>query len=204
MSIAHKITVFFIRKNWIKQEYAELYEYTYKTVLGSMLQTLSLLVLGAVLGKLIDTIVFIFVFRLLRTKTGGYHCKTRLHCIMLTYFLWILSILLTSLLCCQKDHHSDLELFYIVIFNFIVVAAYSPMSSPKKPLSSGQRKKNRWLSLIYLSILTIIATVLHWYQERIGIIIMVTLYEVCMLLIIEKFWKEGRENAEKEAWTVSG
>ena len=101
MGAAKRITAFFIKKGIWEEEKADVYEYGLDIIISSVSLTSLLLIMGVFLNKLLHTIVFILVFTLLRTQSGGYHATTRLGCAATTIFLYLTVIACTYIKWCD-------------------------------------------------------------------------------------------------------
>jgi accessory gene regulator B len=65
-----------------KEDQIQVYAYGFQVILGSLLKSVLLLVLGWLLGVLFPVIVVAVTFSSLRILAGGHHQRTYLRCII--------------------------------------------------------------------------------------------------------------------------
>ena len=82
--ISKKVTNRLLSRNAIKDEDYEIYQYGLEQLLTSILDLLTLLVIGLIMGMIWQGIIFVLSFMLLRKYAGGYHASTPLKCYLLT------------------------------------------------------------------------------------------------------------------------
>ncbi len=78
--LSQKIGDDLVRSNVIEAEDAEIYIYGINQILVSVLNVLSALIIGLILGTFFEVVVFMAAYIPLRIFAGGYHAKTPLRC----------------------------------------------------------------------------------------------------------------------------
>ena len=81
-TLATSVTRFFLQKHYIEPDQAEWFQYgLIRRMIGS-LTFLLLLPIGAIFVGWIGSFLYLYSFRFLRTRTGGYHAKTPHGCLL--------------------------------------------------------------------------------------------------------------------------
>lgn len=179
-----------MRSNVIKEEDAEIYIYGINQILVSVLNVSSALIIGLILGMLLECLVFMVAYIPLRSFAGGYHAKTPERC----YFASLL-LIVSALLFCK---YVPFNLFFygsVLIISSIACAVLCPVQDNNKPLDSDERQRYRKISIVILlveicSLIVIILTV-----HKHGQIISISIFTEAVMVIIGKV----KNNLKKKA-----
>ena len=138
----------------------EIYVYGFELIISSIIETGALLLVGFLIGKFVETILFLVSFSSIRFFSGGYHANSYFKCFAVTlvnYFL-VLFIMILSIqvfyiiwlqsytfslniqtICIKKRHHH------------IVLQPFEHTKSRKtEPTSFLKELKNTWLCKLFL------------------------------------------------------
>ena len=97
---------------------------------------------------------FLFAFVPLRHTAGGYHANTHFQCYLVFTIAFLIGVILGKILVI-----TNVAVVAIVCFSCVTVFAYSPCVPDNKPISSENRKKNRELSMVIISLNSLIAII---------------------------------------------
>lgn len=156
--IAHKLAA----SGTISSEDIDLYGYGFFLLLSSALYLVVVAIFGSAFGVLWESIVFYFLFSILRGYAGGIHAKTEYGCMLSTILALLLSTMgIWGML--QAEHLTMAMILLIV--GCAVVFLFSPLDVPEKPLSAEDwrhyRRISRWLVAAY-ALLGIWAAAADW------------------------------------------
>lgn len=98
--LAEKMTGWFIRRGFLAQDDYEVYVYCIDSLLAKIFFYMVLMLISLWLGILPVTICYYLGFMPFRYTAGGYHAKTDLSCVILTWTVYGASKL--SLLNCMN------------------------------------------------------------------------------------------------------
>lgn len=172
----------------------EIYVYGFELLLSSLLETGAIILIGCLLGKFTETILFLLSFSSIRFFSGGYHAKSYLKCFVVTLISYILILLITDTLSYLSPNYIAFIALAIFVLSLSLFIKICPVGSNGKTIFNP--KKQKILSVIALSINMILATaLLIIYQNHIFIIVCPTVFIVDALIIIEKI-KQGVEKNE--------
>ena len=78
--IADIIAVLFLKKNIINEDELPVYQYGMQVLICNIAGMLTVLIVGILISRLVESIIFITIYATLRIYTGGYHARTPLVC----------------------------------------------------------------------------------------------------------------------------
>lgn len=113
----------------------EVFKYGLEGFITAVLEILSVLIVSAILGNFINTIIFFIAFLPLRLYAGGYHAETRLNCYLVLLFVYYCFILLTNYIA-----NSYITVFEIcsLVLTVITVMLASPIINANKKASKKE------------------------------------------------------------------
>lgn len=181
-NISEFITKRWVAKSIIPEEDYELYHYGWFVVLTDLCLFAFTLILGIIFDIVLSSIIFFVTFFFIRRFAGGYHVKTELHCLIISF-----SVLLLSMIAI-KFFFVNVAGKYLLIINLICVIAlafFSPADTPQKPLSLAERKKFKILiSIIGIIFLIIDCILIHFEINNIAIPIICAFVLETILVIL--------------------
>ncbi|WP_055665829.1 accessory gene regulator ArgB-like protein [Desnuesiella massiliensis] len=119
-----------------------------EVILSTIFEILGLLILGFFLDSIMELIVFIGFFSLLRVNSGGYHASTCFRCFIISSVLSFSSILTFKNIAWLNN---SLTLFLLIIVATVITIIYAPIDTPNKPFSKEDYVIYRKKSLLILS-----------------------------------------------------
>ena len=175
----------------------DIYIYGFELLVSSVIETISLLLIGLLTGKLIDTIIFIISFSSIRVFSGGYHANSYLKCFIVTVAYYLL-VLFSAYIMLAFPNRTIILIAIITLFlSLILFILMSPVKSKGKSILNY--KKQKMLSIISLFINAIVPIILLTiYQNNILIIVYPTIICVDVLIIIESLKKGDEKNERKD------
>lgn len=120
-TLAKSMTHFFLQRHYIEPDQAEWFQYGLTRRIMGTLTFLLLLPAGSILVGWIGSFLYLYTFRFLRTRTGGYHAKTPHGCLLTSLGTMIAALTLA------KNLHSPFligtVLFAAALCIFVLVPA---------------------------------------------------------------------------------
>ncbi len=188
--IADFLTGYYIRKNTISKEMAEIYCYGFKLIIADIINFSLIILLGILLNRIIDSGVFLITLCGLRQFCGGFHAKTFWLCRLSMICTYCSVIILTNIL----SAHTNICLGVTIALNIIAiifVSVYAPIEHADKPLSVEQKRNNRIKSIITSCILSIISISFVAMGIKLGVTISITLTAVMFFMLVGMVLKKG-------------
>lgn len=141
--------------NSISSEQYEICRFGVQQGLTIILNAITIIAIGAVMGELIQALLFMALYAPLRSNAGGYHARTSTLCYIYSILLMIAILLAMKYLAIP---------YFICIITFIIscviVLILSPVEDANKPLDNTEQKvyKKRTFEITAVEILIFIST----------------------------------------------
>ena len=131
----------------IQQDSYDVYVYGFELLLAFLLSTSLVILIGIIIKKIAETIVFLTVFIFLRSFSGGYHANKYYICIIGTICVYIAVILLASFL-----HVNTVMYGFLVVIGFVMLYILAPVENPNKKITMKKKRLYKWISIaLFLS-----------------------------------------------------
>ena len=151
--LAERISNELIRANIIDTSEKDLYVYGFFLLISKLSFLVLSIMAGFTLKITAEAVVFYVSFIIIREYAGGVHAKTEMVCMITTSLVIVLSIMLIKLMILWCAQVLPLAMLFV---GYVLIYAFSPLESNKKPLNSTERIKYR---KIILQIITLYAFV---------------------------------------------
>ena len=179
----------------ISEETKDIYIYGFQLLISFLFSTLLVLMLGMVLGKVTETFIFLIIYILLRSFSGGYHSRTYVMCTIITLCVYLIVILMTSLI--DVNLVAYLSAYFLGI---VLLSLMAPVRHPNKKISSRDANKYKVISLALYSIFIGIGIYFLTLNNKLSNAVFYTLCADIINLFpncrnaIKKLMEEGEEN----------
>lgn len=157
--LSRKITQKLIDKEIISFEDWEIYMYGLQMMISGIVKFIGFMIIAWLLGWVVEAIVFITVFSLLRVNAGGYHADTYLKCFLITAIATFSSIGIV------KYYFISGSVLYMAMISLLagaLVLFYAPVDTPNKRMAGNEKKifRRRSIVVLILEIFVIVAAYL--------------------------------------------
>ncbi len=166
-------------------EMADVYRYGFEITISSILNIILVLCCGIIMGDVLASVVYLFVFILLRIFTGGYHATSYLRCNIVMIVSFLLTYALYRILIGIDTDIRILEA--ILLANGLPIIIFSPVKNPHKELTPKKAKKFRVISIAIYICLSALALAAILFEIQYGTLIIVTLTAVSVMILVEIF-----------------
>ena len=164
---------FMIKNNVISKdtEEIEFYRYGIEITLSSLINITLISIIGIVTDYTFESMMFLVVFIIMRSFTGGYHANTYIKCNLVTSISFVILLLIFKII-----RHISLK-------SIILIA------NKNKPIEN--RTVYKIISTVLSVVLSAISIVLIIKGVDLGLIILLTLALVSIFIIYARFMKRG-------------
>lgn len=145
--IADSIAVFFLKKNIINEDELPVYQYGMQVLICNIAGMLTVLIVGILISRLVESIIFITIYATLRIYTGGYHARTPLVCNIVFLGTYLVTVMLEAL----KVNNSVVWIMYLL--SCLIILRFSPIENVNKELDDRDKEIYRNKSLIISTLL---------------------------------------------------
>lgn len=156
------------------KEQQAVYIYGLECLLNTGLTLLVLLIWGISTNSLLEILIWLTAFSVLRHHTGGYHAPTQFACILSSSLLGISNCLLVNIIT-----FSNLHLLFIYILCLAIILLFTPVKTVKKNLNHKMQIQQKLISSFFL-LLGYFA--IYIFPARINFSI--TYAYVCVILLV--------------------
>lgn len=137
--------------NTITEELFEIYVYGFELLISSLMSTSIVLIVGMLLRRIPETIIFLITFVLLRSFTGGYHANSYLLCTLVTFLSYGFVLFLSEFIKVSINAYIILALAGLVL-----LLKMAPVEHPNKKLSFAKKRRFKIISIIIFAVIIIV------------------------------------------------
>jgi len=158
--ISSKITSMLLSDN---REYPqEVYTYGIEIILSSLLGCALVIVISALMGDILEGIIYIGVLSLIRVFAGGYHAETYLKCNIITVSSFCIALIVHEF-CVEHSIVNPVIVIASAAFVFTVLTVCSPVDNKNKPVEENDRHRLKIISITIASFIYLVALVAYCF-----------------------------------------
>jgi len=161
--VSERLTDRLITKGVITQENKDIYIYGFQLSISFLLSTISIILIGLLIGRLSETALFLIIYILLRSYSGGYHANSYIACFAITIGVYFSVILLSELISVNTISYIILSIIGIVL-----LALLAPVRNIHKKISSKDGIKYKIISLCLYIIFIVLGMFLSTKDVKLG------------------------------------
>lgn len=152
--IAKKMATFGI----VSQESVDTYVYGIELLVSFFFSAGIIITIGLIAGKIIETIVFLSVFIILRSFTGGFHANTFIKCTIITLLTYGIVLLLSCFITIPLPVYLAFTLIELVL-----ISIFAPIENINKPIKGKKRIRHKVTSIVLLILFAGIGFLLNYF-----------------------------------------
>ena len=158
-------------------EVQDFYRYGIEITISSMLNIVLVLLMGALTGHLLESVIYLAVFIAVRVITGGYHADTYFRC---------------NLLMCS----TFIATAAFVVFEEIIAFVFCPVENKNKPIEKEKKPKFKAMGMIVFLLLDLFGGAIINRYQTVGSMILLTNLLIAVLIISAKIKEKRCEKNE--------
>ena len=185
--ISENLTKFIYNNIQIENDMRDVYKYGIEVTISSTLNIILIILASTIILDITFGIIFLIVFVLLRSFSGGYHANTYFKC-NLVFVITFLSVYgVNEIIINFLDLQNIFALLGTVgLLSLIIVVVFSPVKNKHKLITANQAKKCRIKAVIVYFFLSVIALIVICSDNiEYGAFIIITLTAVAVMILIE-------------------
>ena len=180
--ISSSITKFLLKKSVIQDEEKELYDYGLFMLISYVAFFMLSVLFGLILNILFLSLLFFFIFCLVRNFAGGIHANTEIKCDIATSISLLISELLIKLLL----YYNLIEIaFIMLILSAITLIFVKPITSSNKEITLQEKRifyKKVIVITIFSVFISLICLLFNFYGIVMSISVGLSLASVLLIL----------------------
>ena len=159
----------------------DFYRYGIEISISSLLNIVLVVIAGILIHHIIESIVFLSLFILIRSFTGGYHADTYFRCNLLMCITFILTVLAN----CMFSNKLSLSIIIVLIcVTELIVSVLCPIENKNKPIDDSKKIKLKITGTAMTSIINCAGLILR--ESYLGTMIIFTTFLIVLLMIAAK------------------
>jgi accessory gene regulator B len=159
----------------------DFYRYGIEISISSLLNIVLVVIAGILIHHIIESIVFLSLFILIRSFTGGYHADTYFRCNLLMCITFILTVLAN----CMFSNKLSLSIIIVLIcVTELIVSVLGPIENKNKPIDDSKKIKLKITGTAMTSIINCAGLILR--ESYLGTMIIFTTFLIVLLMIAAK------------------
>lgn len=166
----------------------DFYRYGIEISISSLLNIVLVVIAGILIHHIIESIVFLTLFILIRSFTGGYHADTYFRCNLLMCITFILTALANSIF---SNKFSLLIIIVLICVTELIVSILGPIENKNKPIDDSKRIKLKIIGIVITLIIN--CTGLFLSRSYLGTMIILTTFLIALLMIAAKIKERGSD-----------
>ena len=186
--LSNKITKKLVDINIIEEADSELYEYGFWQGGVLIFNLITVILLGILFNMLLESVIFLIFYGVLRTIAGGYHARTQNTCYILSIILMIVVLIMLKtfpwniILCC-----------ILTVLSISVIFILAPIQDENKLLDETEKsffkKLSRIISLLYGFIIFLLFL---FNKNELAYCVVISLFTLTIMLVLGKIRNKSR------------
>ena len=178
--LVSKILKFITEQNVISDEkdVQEFCKYGIEISISSFLNIFLVVILGFLIHHVLESVVFLTLFILIRSFTGGYHADTYFRCNLLMCVTFIITVFVNVI----TSNKLTLPVIIVLIcFTEVTVLFLGPIENKNKPIQKSKRIELKIKGLIITLAINCFGIIL--IESHIGTMIIFTSFLIAILML---------------------
>ena len=185
-NLATKLASLFVLYGESADDDVDIYAYGCEAIISSIVNIGVAMMISFIFGRVLEGIIFMAVFALLRRYTGGYHADTHFKCIVTFNTILVFALVLVSMESRLEPSflNSNILTASIASISLIGIFAMAPVENENKPIDKELYPKtkriSRWMTIALWTICLINIYIIDIYimNGNFGFIISLSMFSV--------------------------
>lgn len=189
-SLAQYIADFLLKNDIIISEKLDIYIYGFEIIISSVISILIGLIFGIIFSQFLECTLFLIVFILMRSYSGGYHANTYLKC----NSIFAANVFIAMLVLKFNFVYPFYMHIIICVACLVLFIRFAPIKNEYKSLTYKECKKHKTTSVIIGICFSLISSVLFFKVLKYSIVIDMALLSVAVSMVITLILKGSDYN----------
>ncbi len=196
ISRTSKLVLQYLLKNGVitdSSDEKEYYQYGIEITISSLLNVILIIGIGILFRSVIESIIFLVCFILLRQFTGGFHADTYLKC-NCSFCISFIAVLIM-----YHTTFDKVNIWCSVAISTLctaIIIYHCPIEHVNKPIPKYKRKLHKSVAALLSVVYGIVGTVMVAISNKYGALVLYTLVLVAVLIIFAIVKDRGCKYAE--------
>lgn len=155
--LSKKITKSLIQHNFVSENDAEIYIYSFQIILSTLVSSIFILIWAFLFKQVLNTIIFFIGFFLCRKFSGGYHANSQIACFIFTQLIFISFLTLITF---SNIIGNNGILILVTLLSNIIIFFLAPVDNENKPFDDNEKLKFKRQSRVFAFVNIIVVLLL--------------------------------------------
>lgn len=171
-----------VAHGYISKDETEEYVYGFDLILSVLLSDITMVVIGLIMHMPIEAVILLFMYKIIRKNTGGFHCESAITCYISSCIMCVCVLLVIKY--CPYNMYVYMP---ITVASTAVLFILSPIEAINKPLDELEKKVFGRRARIILCVMLLIYFVMGILgQHSIVKAMSVTVWDITLFAIMGK------------------
>lgn len=196
--LAEDISFYLITNKIIDIEDRDTYIYGLELLISTLLTSISILILGFIIGEWISAIAYLSVYFFLKSYTGGYHAKHYYECYIYSILVFIALIIVKNII---VSTYKPIVGLFSLVFSIIIVFKFAPVTNKNNPKTKEEIIKNKKIArrrILLLSIIIILGYIVKAELLDLWFMLVLTELSIAYSILKQKFLERGEKNEKRK------
>ena len=129
----------------------DVYKYAFFIIYSTILFSIISLLIGLIVGNVVQSLLFFCSFYTLRIFAGGYHCSKESYCEIITTILLLFSIVLIRI---TEQHNKYIIVLITTIIGALIILATAPIDCIEKHITEKEKTTYKAVTIIVITIIS--------------------------------------------------
>lgn len=177
--ISVKVVDSLIKNDIISNDDKTLYLFAVDQLFSLLLHIVTTLIIGALFGMFLESVVFLIAYIPIRQYAGGYHAKTPTRCYIISVVLTMVSLYIIGL-----PIWSDYVILFVLSITSLIIFLLAPVEDKNKPLDDKEQIVYKNRTHIVLAVLIFFALISFFILKPFCISVVVSQMTLSFMLIL--------------------
>ena len=192
---AQKLTDHLCRQQIIKEEEKSIYYFCFEVVISTIYFWLIALALAVLSGQIVESVLYLTAFTLMRSAAGGYHAASHWRCLTMSAASMTIFFAVELMV---PESWLVIVMPVLGLYTVYLIGRFAPIDHPNNPFTAEERQRNRRKSWLYLGLMSV-CLVLLWAvgKTHLAFCLLLGLAQAAAALNIAILKHQGGENDEE-------
>lgn len=166
-------------------------KYGMELIIENIMKSILLIIVAIITNKVLETILVIGVFSLLRIQAGGIHMKSGLGCSLSMIFVWIVGVFGSKYFVL-----SNTMITLVILLSIIALYLYAPNDTKNNPITDNNIRNRKKIGSILLVMILAVLMIFFIDSNMRSLIVIPLILEIITILPIVNYINQKRLKEE--------
>ncbi len=191
--LSKRISLFLCRKKIIDADDLEIYKNRLEISISTLTRLTVTILIGLVFQMFFLSVIFFFLFAVIKLSTIGYHIKSHLNYNLVFSSMACLVLGFTHMTVSVDNYTISIHILLLML-SILIIWRYTPVVEDNEPMDSNKEKNKRSISICLVVLVSIASCLIFRSYKQTSVLMVFTLLAVAVFIAILKIIKGGNYN----------